>query len=772
MSVDKRSDISEYIYNTKYAQTVNGKKETWKEAVSRVMMMHYNHYIDIIPKENTEKFNELLQEVWDAYNNKNILGAQRALQFGGGSIEKHNTKIYNCSYLYMDKIKSFKFVMYLLLSGCGVGYSVQKRHISYLPTVKGCSISTFYFVVEDSIEGWAEAVYQLIKSYFDKTEKPIFDYSKIREEGAYITGGFKAPGYKPLKKCLDSISIILDSVKNRKLTSFEIHRICCLIADSVISGGIRRSAMICLFDATDEQMFKCKSSSDWFDVYPELCRCNNSVVILPNTPKDVYERVFSYVKSYGEPGFVFLKNQDILLNPCAEVAGIPIIEYKDESDNIVRETGVGFCNLCEINGAKSISEDIFYRQCRTASILGTFQAGYTNFKVLGDITKQIAERDSLIGVGITGMFSNPQILFDENVLKKGAEIVKETNTEVAKILGINPASRTTVIKPSGNSSQLLGCSSGIHPYRFRKFIRHIQANNNEDGFKAILDKSPQQIEKSFYSPDRESVLAYPIEIKDNEISQDDISTKDFLEKIKLVQQSWIEYGTNFETESQKANPNVRMNVSNTVTVKDDEWDFVKDYLWENRDFFSGVSLIPNSGDLAYPQAPYTKYMDASELISEYKDGAILSSGLIVDGIGIFGDINTAICAGMGERNELLQYSFDKVASFIDKNTINGKFLVDINGVMVSDVNAIIAYIKNDIKSKNHWVDRFKRFSENYFNSDNARCGECLKRVNIFHKWQKIKDVKPIDWSSVSWTEVLEDAGSQVGTACSGGKCEI
>ena len=312
--IDKRVEVGELVFTSKYARTVNGRKESWDEAVSRVMEMHYNY---ISPNISAKaEFNNIFSIVWAAYSNQEILGAQRALQFGGDQLLKHHTRMYNCSSSYADRPRFFQELMYILLCGAGAGYSVQKVHVDKLPAIKEptTDVPSKVFVIPDTIEGWADSIGELVNSFFYGTEKVIFDFSKIRPKGAFISGGFKAPGHEPLKEALDKIREVLKSAVGRKLRSFEVDRIACLLADAVISGGIRRSALLCLFDTFDEEMLTCKTGN-WWHTNPELARSNNSAVILPHTSKELYKKVFKSSKEFGEPGFAFLKSPHFGYNP-------------------------------------------------------------------------------------------------------------------------------------------------------------------------------------------------------------------------------------------------------------------------------------------------------------------------------------------------------------------------------------------------------------------------------------------------------------------------
>ena len=769
--IDSRDIISDYIFYSKYSRVKpDGKKETWEEAVSRVMEMHYQFFDGKIKEENKDAFNKVFQEAWVAYNNQEILGSQRSLQYGGPQLLKNNFRSFNCSGSYCNRIEFFKELAELLLSGCGVGLSVQKVHTEQLPIVKGLSndLPKLYSIIEDSIEGWANSVGDLIKAYYKGCPDIEFDYSQIRPEGSFVSGGFKAPGSEPLRICHNKLRKVLSKAKGRKLRPFELHLMSCIIADAVISGGIRRSAMISIFDIDDEEMLQCKTG-DWFITYPELCRCNNSAAIYEDTPKEKYDKIFEYIQQYGEPGIVFPADNEVVTNPCCETNLFPTYINPDGS----KEYGFSFCNLCEINGKKIKTEQDFYKACRTAAILGTFQAAYTeNLPLLSEATRKIMKRDALLGVGITGMADNPQILFNERIQINGARIVKETNKEVAKIIGINEAARTTVVKPSGNSSQLLGTGSGIHSYHFRKYIRNIQANNNEQALKETLKVNSDIASPSFWNKKNETVLSFPIELDDKAMVRTDFSTLDFLYRIYTTEKGWVMEGTNKEHPSSILKPKYRHNVSCTVSVKDNEWKDVADWIWEHREGFFGLSFLSETGDLDYPQAPYTSYLDEKELAETYGQGAILSSGLIVDGLQVFGDIWTACNAATGKADDLLAYTDEYLLSFIKKHMKDGKLLVNIDGLYVSDVNAISSHLQHKVELRNDWVRRFKKFSKNHFNGDDKKCSCCLKHVNIFHQWQKIKNQKPVDWENVQWEQEYKNVGENVATACSGGACEL
>lgn len=915
---DSRKVIGEYIYVSKYSQNNNGKKEKWGESIARVMNMHKNFYAGKVKDEDKEEFEGLLNKAWKMYEGKKVLGAQRAFQYGGELMLEKQARLYNCTMTLIDRVEVFRELMYLLLCGCGTGYSVQSRHTTKLPIPRGFNKSERReFIIPDTIEGWADAAGVLIENYYYGGPIVEFNYNEIRPKGAPIRGGFLAPGHEPLKEALDKIYKILSGISGRRLTPFELHYVICILANSVVTGGVRRSAMISIFDVDDSEMLTCKTGN-WFVDKPELCRSNNSAVIFPDTPKEKYDKIFESTRQFGEPGFVFLNNPDYVVNPCCftgdtliyvndergvvsikELAEsgeeflvhsarfgqtnwinevkkakafptgikktvkvtlsngdsivctpdhrlalfakndyveakdsigelienlsseiLEVISVEDYSEEIVydltvednhnfyiktsggnyfnnydcegvlvhncevttlpiftdengeQHTGFGFCNLTEINGGAIKTEEDFYKACEAAAILGTLQAGYTNFNVLTEYSKKIAERDGLIGVGITGLCENPDILFNPEIQKKGAEIVKVTNKRVAKIIGINYAARCTVIKPSGNSSQLLGTLSGITPGHSRHYIRHIQAADTEQALHKWEEVNPFMVEKSFWNPEREKVLAFPVTIPEGSIMRNNLSAVDFLRLVLLTKNNWIEYGTDMSHTSQQATPDIRMNVSNTCTVHDNEWEDVKEFIWENRDKFGGISLLSASGDLDYPQAPFTEVLDENELAERYGAGAILSSGLIVDGMNVFNDIWEACNTALGYSPKLLELTNEEIGEYVAKNIKDGHFLMNIDGVHFSDVNCVIDHLKEKVEKRLDWVRRFNSFADKYMGGDKYKTACCLKHVNNFHKWNHICKFSEVNYDDIQWKTVKKEAGSEIGAVCAGGQCEF
>ena len=564
------SDITVHMKYARFRPELQ-RRETWEELVTRNKEMHLKKYPHLEAEiEETYKF------VYD----KKILPSMRSLQFGGKPIEISPNRIYNCAYLPIDDWRAFGEVMFLLLGGTGVGYSVQKHHVDDLPEIrKPDAKKNRRFLVGDSIEGWADAVKMLMKSYFHGGASINFDFSDIRQKGAMlVTSGGKAPGPQPLKECLVKIQGILDTKNdNERLSPIEVHDIVCHIADAVLAGGIRRAALISLFSADDNEMIACKSGP-WWELNPQRGRANNSAVLLRNkVTQEFFMSLWEKIKASGagEPGIYLSNDKDWGTNPCCEIALRPF----------------QFCNLCEVNVSDIESQEDLDARVKAAAFVGTLQAGYTNFHYLRPVWQRTTEKDALIGVGMTGIGSGVAQKYD---LKRAAELVKEVNATIAKQIGINTSARCSTIKPSGTSSLVLGTSSGIHARHNDYYIRRVRVGKNEAIYTYLMINHPELIEDDYFRPHDTAVISVPQKSPEESILRTE-SALDLLERVKWFYTNWVKPG--------HRNGQNTHNISATVSIKEDEWEVVGNWMWENRKFYNGLSVLPYDGG-TYIQAPF------------------------------------------------------------------------------------------------------------------------------------------------------------------------
>lgn len=707
-----------------------GRYETWEDSVSRVMNMHKKFYEDKL----SDELLALIDEAEIAYKEQYILGAQRALQFGGDQLLKNHLRMYNCVSSYADRPRFFQECMFMLLSGAGAGFSIQKHHVAKLPKIAERKKQAKTFVVDDSIEGWSDAIGVLVSSFFVgggtfpeyEGRKVFFDTSRVRDKGAFISGGFKAPGPEPLKKALDKIErlivkLLADGVT--KLRPIHVYDIVMHSSDAVLAGGVRRSATIAIFSHDDDEMITAKTGN-WSIENPQRARSNNSALILRDKiTREEFSKIMDSVKEFGEPGFVFSDSTEFTFNPCVEVGKYPV-----DKNGV---SGWQGCNLAEINGSKAVSADEFYKACRAASIICTLQAGYTKFDYLGEVSENIFKEEALIGVSVTGWMNSPEVLFNENVLKRGAEIVKSVNKQVAKLIGINPAARTTCVKPSGNASTLLMTASGIHGEHSKRYIRHAQMNKESEVAQLIKQECPYMVEDSVWSANStDYVVSFPIVSPEGSIYRNELYGVNLLEKVKLVQSTWIEYGTDVSLCRDKR---LRHNVSNTITVKENKWDEVEEYIFNNRKHFAGISFLSNDGDKDFAQAPFTEVLTEQELVDRYQEGGLFAAGLIVDCLKVFPNLWRAI-----------DVTKDQSSSTQEK-----------------------------LDSRKDWIRRFFNFANNYFDGDVKKAEYCLKDVYLLHKWTKITQTyKSIDFANNLKQKEFTDIDTLGAVACSGGSCEI
>jgi len=566
VTTDYLTEISNYIFTNKYARYNEDaeRRETWTETVARLEAMHLKRFRQL-PKEDLRK----IAWAFDMVREKNVVPSMRSLQFGGKAIESHNARIFNCAVRHIDSLRSFAEVFYLLLCGCGVGFGLSRFFLNRLPNLVTAEDKTgtiITYVVEDTIEGWADSVEALLNCYFKNTpytgRKIVFDYSRIRKKGAPLkTGGGKAPGYKGLKACHSKIKNHLDHIIEyhnlNRLRSVDAYDILMHTADAVLSGGIRRSATSVIFDKDDEDMLNAKTvfkvdrtfafhpagektiggklkkyfegkvlfegikyeitiedwelenlkkdgTVGWNPLFPHRARSNNSVLLLRNeTSAEEFARVVERTKMWGEPGFVFGNHPWQLFNPCFEIGFIPVTK-----DGVC---GVQFCNLTSQNGRKITSREKFKESVEAATIIGTCQAAYTHFPYLSLTAETLTKEESLLGVSITGIMDNPDILLDPVLQAEMAEFAKQINLDWAIKLGINPASRITCVKPEGTSSLFLGTASGIHPHHSRRYFRRVQNNTMDNVYKFFKKHNPHMCEPSVWSANQtDDIIAFPI----------------------------------------------------------------------------------------------------------------------------------------------------------------------------------------------------------------------------------------------------------------------
>ena len=564
------SDITVYMKYAKYRPELK-RRETWKELVKRNMDMHIKTYPNL---------KEEIKEVYKFVSNKKILPSMRSMQFAGKPIELSPNRIYNCAFAPADDWRVFSEIMFLLLGGTGVGYSVQQHHVDCLPEIRKPSIDkTRRFLIGDSIEGWADAVSVIVKAYFFGGSKPVFDFRDIREKGArLVTSGGKAPGPQPLKECLIKLEGILDAKKDgEKLKPIEVHDMVCHIADAVLAGGIRRAALIALFSATDEQMISCKSGA-WWETNPQRGRSNNSAVLMRHKiTKDYFMDLWKRIEASGagEPGIYLSNDKDWGTNPCCEIALRPF----------------QFCNLCEVNVSDVDTQEELNARVKAASFVGTLQAGYTDFHYLRPIWQRTTEKDALIGISMTGIGSGAVLKLD---MKEAAKVVKIENKRVAEILGINASARCTTVKPAGTTSLALGTSSGIHAWHNDYYIRRVRVGKNESMYSHLAINHPELVEDEYFRPHDTAVIGIPQKAPDTAIFRTE-SPIQLLERVKKVHGEWVKPGHRSGNNSH--------NVSATISIREHEWKAVGEWMWENKEFYNGLSVLPYDGG-TYIQAPF------------------------------------------------------------------------------------------------------------------------------------------------------------------------
>ena len=722
-------------------------------------MLHFEKYSQNNIKDDIEWAFERVKE-------KRVLGSQRALQFGGKPVLKKNARLYNCCVSYCDRLRFFQESFWLLLCGCGVGFSVQKHHVEKIPIFSDRKEESKLYVVPDSIEGWADALGVLLSSYFGGGDFPQyegydveFNYSRIRPEGSKLNSSSgKAPGPKPLKNALRKISELLNArieEGQERLRPIDAYDAVMHASDAVLSGGVRRSATICLFSPDDLEMATAKTGN-WFNENPQRGRSNNSALLVRDeTSYEQFESLMESVKEYGEPGFVWSDSTELMVNPCVEIAMWPVCEVTGES-------GWEFCNLCEINGKKVKSEEDFAIAAKAAAIIGTLQAGYDHFEYLGDVTDRIVKREALLGVSITGMMDSPDILFNSKLQRKIAKLVLKVNDEISGKIGINKCARATCVKPAGTTSCILGTASGIHAHHARRYIRRSQANYLEAPCAHFKTVNPNAVEKSVWSANgTDEVISFCIEVPKGSKIKNELDAITLLEHVKLTQQNWVTAGTREELSTQ---PWLKHNVSNTITVRDGEWKEVSKFIYKNRRHFAGISLLPQSGDKDYPQAPFTAIYTPTELAKTYGDGMPMASGLVVDGLHAFDGNLWAACdeaMGVTDLKKPSEESYSDACESLGDPEDGRPQLVEFSYQLGL----------KEWEKKKDWCRRVQQFSDRYLEGDIKQTTYLMKDV---HNWKLWCDLKR-EYKDVDYTLLFEESDETKllqESACSGGSCTI
>ncbi len=779
--------LQDYTYYSKYARynKQHKRRSTWDETVDRVQNMHLSRF----PQARKQ-----IEWAFGHVRTKRVLGSQRALQFGGHPILSKHARIYNCTVSFCDRIRFFQECFWLLLCGCGTGFSAQKHHIAKLPEFHATRqfvpnhISNRpkkTFVVPDTIEGWADALGILMATYFPHPDFPEwegfdveFDFSQVRPAGSPLASSVgKAPGPEPLRRSLEIVRQLLDrclSAGQSRLRPIDAYDIVMHTSDAVLSGGVRRSATICLFSPDDMEMATAKTGN-WFNENPQRGRSNNSALLVRGqTTREQFSQLMKWVRECGEPGFVWSDSTELVVNPCVEIGMWPVCV----------ETGLSgwqMCNLCEINGRMCKTKEDFALAAEAAAIIGTLQASYTDFPYLGEVTKRIVDREALLGVSITGMMDNPDVLFDPEIQRMVAKVVVSTNENFAPVIGIRPAARCTCVKPAGTTSCILGTGSGIHPHHAKRYFRRSQGNQMETPLRHYKKYNPRAVEKSVWSANgTDEVVTFCVEVPEEARTKNDLTAIQLLEHVKLTQMNWVEHGT---VQERCSAPWLRHNVSNTINVRPEEWPAVEEYIYENRQHFAGVSLLPQSGDLDYPQAPMCAVKTPEETVKEYGQGSLMASGLIVDGLHAFDNNLWKACevanglplTMLKEWPEpkkwlakVFQWGVSRSGGFVKRL---GVFCVNnLDRKYHSEVSEWVGTAEKFVLQAD-WMRRAHQFADRYFGGDVKRMTYALKDV---HNWKLWCDLNR-EYVEVDYTTMFEESDTtkvQETIACGGGACEV
>lgn len=743
------SDLKLYSDYLKWNDSLQ-RYETWQEACKDIIDGHKNKY------QNPE-LDILLDGVQVSMENMTVLASQRNLQYRAAQIKRSNLRMYNCTSTHAMRNTVFQEVFYLALNGCGVGVGLLKPFVKNISRIQKRTLGTKTYVIDDSIEGWANAAGVLMSSYFvDKAPFPEyagyevkFDGSMIREKGTYISGGFKAPGFEPLKTALEKIEQLLDNwiaTEGGELRPIIVGDIICHLSNAVLSGGVRRAALDFIVDPYDKEMIMSKTGN-WYSENKQRERTNNSVLLLRDiTTKEQFEFLVHLNGGQNDIGFAFANSWFDMYNPCFEISKLPILwerlqdlttvkyeELEEFTKKHEDKFGVQGCNLNEIVAENIKTEEQFYLACEHAAILGTCQAGYTSFPYLSKASELIFEKEALLGVSIIGWMNNPK-LFNPEWLRKGAQIVIDTNKKVAALIGINQAARTTCVKPGGNSSVVAQTVGGLSAEEARDYFRCMQVNKENTVAKWLAENRPFMIEESVHSDSKTDYVVFvPISNPKDAILKKDVLGVKHLQYIALVQENWVIPGTVPELCGYQG---INHNVSCTVVLGEGDKEKCAEYIWEYRDKFTAISFLSDFGSREWNQAPLTELVSLEDIMAKYGTGALFASGLIVDGLHYFGEDLWKACKSVKEKTE------------------------PITGT------------REQVLLKKYWISRAKKFAKNYFKSVDEMIS-CLKDVYILHKWETVtRQFKDVDLSKILTKPEYKDVSDYASIACSGGACSI
>jgi ribonucleoside-diphosphate reductase alpha chain len=756
MMANSRKDLATLTTLSHYAQPLGktGQLESYDDIMDRVIDMHVSRVKElcVLDADNQDmkglhdQLEDLLTECRVACKQKKVFPAGRSMQFGGDSILTKHPRIFNCCGTFFCQPDIFWKSVYLLLCGCGVGGSLQRHHVERLPPVHPVVDEVLPFTISDSIEGWADAFKALFCSYFRIGEgvgghRVLFDYRQIRPKGARIsnlTG--KAPGPGPLRISLEQLRTFLDAYTAdgpRKLRPIDIFDIMGFCAECVLAGGVRRSALLFLFSEDDTEMMTSKTG-DWYVTNPQRARANISVIVKRvDMTEEKMQTFCKYARDSGEPGLIMSDSLETITNPCAEIGLYP---YDPSSDSY----GFEACNLTEINAVQCLTDDAFLHAAKCAAILGTLQATYTDWAYVGEPTKTIMERSSLLGVSITGIMENSKVL-NAALLERGVAVVKKWNDRVAKLIGINPGARLTTIKPSGTASVCLELGAcGIHPSHAQQYIRRVQISEMDELGKFYTRQRPKSSEASAWSKGS-NAISFPIQMGAGCVTKQDMSAISLLTHAAFVQKHWVKPG--IIASRNRDHAHIQHNVSLTINVGAAEWDGVAKFVYEHREQFTGITMLSNTGDVDYQQAPFERILTGQELLVEFGESVLFASGLIVDVIREFSSLHSACTALMypdGDERKLDDVGHRELESYHKKRIV---------------------------------LDRIRKFANKYFDGDVLQTITCLKRVNGLYTYKSLQTecVDEIDWGSVR-VDVMGHTDRQserkIDPVCSGSGCVL